>query len=530
MKWKEKRSRIVLLVVLAVAAAVMLSGMIVNPGNVSRSSLNEVEPMHVETTETGGSILRFEVNRSIGMQSTLAFMTSHQYVYAYGDGEELYSLTQTGGVWGHTTGNVWNFVEIPENVTSIEVHMEPCYPEVKEYQCTYYWGMGRQIYIGLLVRSLLSSGLSMLIVVIGFYMLIYWMIVRRNSDVDETLFYLGIFSVILGLWAANETDAATLLFENRIVAAFNAFAFLMIMGMPFALFVRDFLQIGDKKIWKAFCNLSLIEMIVCCILHFTGIFELRRSVIFTHIILAFALLYLIGCMIYKVVKKQVDERLKISMIGLLFIILATFFDLSSYYFARGQTDIFGLLSFLLFIIILGLESARQTITTLERGRRAKELEQFALNDTMTGFYNRNAYDYYVQKEKKPYNSIVVAFDLNDLKKCNDVYGHAAGDEYIIRAAGVVEEVFDKYGKCYRIGGDEFCCVIENAKDCPIERLIQKVNQGMTFLNNKNVLPVEVGIACGYSTFSFGDENIEQVRARADEMMYQDKKHKKQSGR
>ena len=528
MEWKEKRSRIVLLIVVTLAVAIMLVGMIVNPGHISKSSLDEVEPVDVEATETGGSILRFEVNRSIGAQSTLAFMTSHQYVHAYGGGEEIYSLTQTGGAWGHTTGNVWNFVVIPENVTSIEVHMEPCYPEVKGYRCIYYWGMGQQICNGLLIRSLLPVAISMLIVVIGFYILIYWIIVRRNSDVDETLFYLGIFSVVLGLWSANETDAATLLFEDRIVASFNAFAFLMIMGMPFALFVRDFLQIGDKKIWRAFCNLSLMEMIVCCILHFTGIFELRRSVIFTHMILAFAVFYLIGCMIYKVIKKQVDKRLKISMIGLIFIIVATAFDLLSYYFARGQTDVIGLLSFLLFIVILGLESARQTIVTLERGRRAKELEQFALNDTMTGFYNRNAYDQYVQMDKKPYNSMLVAFDLNDLKKCNDVYGHAAGDEYIMRAAGVVEEVFSKYGKCYRIGGDEFCCVIENAKECPIERLVQKVNQGMVFLNNKNVLPVEVGIACGYSRFLLGDENMEQVRARADEMMYQDKKHKKQS--
>lgn len=526
MNWKENRSRIVLLMILSVASVVMLIGTIANPGHISKSSLNVVEPVSVEKTETGGSILRFEVDKNIGMQSTLAFLSSHQFVHAYGGDEELYSLTQTGGAWGHTTGNVWNFVVIPEDVTSIEVRLEPCYPEVKDYQCTYYWGMGRQIYTGLMIRSVLPLAISLLIAVIGCYILIYWLIVKRNSDVDETLFYLGIFSIILGFWSANETDAVTLLFENRIVASFNSFAFLMIMGIPFALFVRDFLQMGDKKIWRTFCNLSLIEMLICSVLHFTGIFELRRSVIFTHIILVFALFYLIGCMIYKVIKKQVDKRLKISMLGLVFIILATVVDLISYYFVKNDSDVFGRVSFLLFIIVLGVESAKQTIITLQRGRRAKELEQFALNDTMTGFYNRNAYDHYVQTEKAPYHSMLITFDLNDLKKCNDVRGHAAGDKYIISAANVIEEVFGKYGKCYRIGGDEFCCVIKNGTDCPIQRLIQKVDQGMTFLNNQNILPVEAGIACGYSTFSLGDENMEQVRARADEMMYQDKKNKK----
>ncbi len=39
-------------------------------------------------------------------RSSLAFFTSHQYVEVTVDGENVYSLNSTGGIWGHTTGNV----------------------------------------------------------------------------------------------------------------------------------------------------------------------------------------------------------------------------------------------------------------------------------------------------------------------------------------------------------------------------------------------------------------------------------------
>lgn len=57
----------------------------------------------------------------------------------------------------------------------------------------------------------------------------------------------------------------------------------------------------------------------------------------------------------------------------------------------------------------------------------------------------------------------------------------------------------------------------------IERFIQKMQQDIAILNNKNIIPTEVGIACGYALATPDDADIEKVRERADEMMYHNKK-------
>ena len=63
-------------------------------------------------------------------RSSLVFFTSHQWVEVFADGKQIYKLDYTGGIWGHTTGNVWNFVKLPEDATQIEVCLTACYPKI----------------------------------------------------------------------------------------------------------------------------------------------------------------------------------------------------------------------------------------------------------------------------------------------------------------------------------------------------------------------------------------------------------------
>ena len=87
--------------------------------------------------------------------------------------------------------------------------------------------------------------ISMLTLMVGLFMVLYWAIIHKSSQIDDTLLYLGVFSILLGLWSANETDVTALVITNRQASAFAAFAFLMVMPMAFIMFVKSFLEIED---------------------------------------------------------------------------------------------------------------------------------------------------------------------------------------------------------------------------------------------------------------------------------------------
>lgn len=144
-------------------------------------------------------------------------------------------------------------------------------------------------------------------------------------------------------------------------------------------------------------------------------------------------------------------------------------------------------------------------------------------DGLTGLLNQNTY---VNKTASIKNScLLLIFDVDDFKKVNDCYGHLAGDACLKEVAACIKLAYSPYGYCYRIGGDEFCVLlndISKEQDCYlafIDVLKKKRKE-------KPYLPfVSVGAA-----YFPENGNIAAVKEIADQNMYQYKKeHKCENG-
>lgn len=495
---------------------------VANPGTVTDKSYDVLMPEETEKNPDGSEAFTFLLDATEKIQKDLVFFTSHQFVEAYADGEKVYENTGNGGIWGHTTGSVWNFVQIPYGTDTVRVELVPAYENVAYQECSFYIGRELDIFNAIFNESLLAFFASALIIILGVGMIIYWGIVRKKAMIGKSLLHLGIFSVIFGLWSANETETMTLVLNNRNASSFMAYILLMMLGIPFALFVHDFLRIGDKKIWKILCAVSGIEFFSVLFLQFADIYDMKETLFLTHIILFIALGYMVGCLIYKVVRRQVDRRVKISLASMFLILVAAVTDISMYYKHIGDSDLFGRFVFLIFIITLGYEAAFYAVSIIEKGRQAKAYEELAIHDILTGLYNRTAYIADTTGTNSAAKTMVVSFDLNNLKECNDNHGHAAGDTYLKNAAQILEKSFGKYGKLYRMGGDEFCCVIEKADKCPIELCMEELRaEEEQYNEQRENYPIH--IACGYAVYDKQkDSDFEAARNRSDAMMYENK--------
>ena len=164
-------------------------------------------------------------------------------------------------------------------------------------------------------------------------------------------------------------------------------------------------------------------------------------------------------------------------------------------------------------------------------KRSQESEMKANTDSMTGVKNKHAF---MTREKEINANIkdelagdfaVVVCDVNGLKKINDTLGHKAGDEYIISACRMVCEIF-QHSPVYRIGGDEFV-VILGGRDYHMR------NELMRLLHDRSVQHIQDGgvvVSGGISDYALGeDTDFHAVFARADELMYEEKKLLKSLG-
>lgn len=135
-------------------------------------------------------------------------------------------------------------------------------------------------------------------------------------------------------------------------------------------------------------------------------------------------------------------------------------------------------------------------------------------DVLTGLYNRNKMNTYMDEIEKTKSKLGVVFlDINGLKKVNDLEGHVAGDYLIQRAAYVLKNVFkDQY--IFRAGGDEFVVIIKNANEAEIEKTLEVLS--------KKAKENNVSFAYGYS-IAEAPSFLEKAIKMADSNMYSNKR-------
>ena len=142
---------------------------------------------------------------------------------------------------------------------------------------------------------------------------------------------------------------------------------------------------------------------------------------------------------------------------------------------------------------------------------------YAYYDQMTGLQNRRAYaektDQYI--EKMPSGCCVVMIDINGLKKMNDMFGHDAGDELIIGSAECLRQSFHNEESIYRIGGDEFCVIMNGTAESVEECLKQLENAASSW---KGKYAAGISVSYGFATDKEFDDFDSMLKA-ADQRMY-----------
>ncbi len=162
------------------------------------------------------------------------------------------------------------------------------------------------------------------------------------------------------------------------------------------------------------------------------------------------------------------------------------------------------------------------------------LLEYSFKDFLTQGYNTTAYhnelfDLFEDENNKDAIKTFwcLNFDINNLKKINDFYGHIAGDNAIKEAHTILVDCFSDLGKVYRVGGDEFICIIKKTSEKVIQDRIEKMKEAISIKSKE--LSEYFAIACGYGFFEGRTrEEFDKNYALIDQKMYKDKDKMKQS--
>lgn len=164
-------------------------------------------------------------------------------------------------------------------------------------------------------------------------------------------------------------------------------------------------------------------------------------------------------------------------------------------------------------------------------KKNKQLSQLYIHDSLTGLYNRMAYEklalplfqQYMQKGR-PVGILFI--DADHLKYINDNFGHDMGNLAIRSIASVIQQQCPVGSISMRYGGDEFVCVIPDYSHSKIQQLIESILASIEELSStsRTAFPLEASIG-----FVVADDPVFSLNDYinlADEKMYAEKKERK----
>jgi diguanylate cyclase (GGDEF)-like protein len=185
----------------------------------------------------------------------------------------------------------------------------------------------------------------------------------------------------------------------------------------------------------------------------------------------------------------------------------------------GSVGAFNLImvfhTLLISVLIVAMSKER-----LELDQRTK-----AQTDPLTGALNRRAFMSRGIRllrrhshEKQPLSLLFL--DLDHFKSLNDRFGHSGGDDVLMKFVAVVHNNIRPTDFLFRIGGEEFCCLLPHTGMMPAQRVAERIRQQFEATSvDVAGTPVKTTVSLGIaSTETFGYD-LETLMRRADRAVY-----------
>ncbi len=181
------------------------------------------------------------------------------------------------------------------------------------------------------------------------------------------------------------------------------------------------------------------------------------------------------------------------------------------------------------------ETLRLALSTVLKGASLfAEVKELAIKDELSGLYNRRGFLTLAEArlknlQRRHESGALLFIDLDGLKRINDIHGHNEGDNAIIETARILSQVTRQGDILARLGGDEFILLVADLGAGEIQEIIERVRTTFDHFNNEvSTFKFELSCSIGAEVTSVTDNiSLEDLMARADSKLYEEKARKKQ---
>ena len=511
----------------------------------------DLDKYSFEGLERGDEIKLCTSGISTHIQATVLLLTlkncavtvrqNDEIVYSYG-----VDLYKEGKITGsgyhrinlHSLGKE-DLIEIDLIVSEKNAFASLTAPEIRD---------GRTISYEMTEELMIPGVLSNFFIVFGLCLILVTVFLAIVNAMERMylfkIYCIALFSVSAGFWIFTSSNIAMFYSVNYSDKTFIEYISLFFMPLAILSYqidsnLREKAGIVRYRLYEILWIADAAFFVFSIVCHLTGTLSIVRFLFYDHIISTILLLFIMVTQLYDLINRK--SKNYIAMIGVLLLVAAGFFEVlrynvSKYIIGRDVTYKFSILfvAGLLFVWSLLIDYARNAIATLKDSARLELIEKMAYTDSLTQIYNRMAAERRyksLDNERQPY--CIIEFDMNGLKRINDIYGHDEGDEYIRNFANALSCVFSNMGMVCRTGGDEFTIIVDKEDHLLPVTIKNSLSSLKTMIRRLSDWHEDWNLSAAYGYCFYNEEGINSVSdafKKADERMYDMKKEMKKENK
>lgn len=464
-------------------------------------------------------------------EPALCFHVYNSIISVKYKGKELYSYGKELAAKGKQIGSVFPRVLLPEEAFGDQVIIECEVMEKRGYSQIYnvtllpateslkYTLINRLPDFLVFITIFIISGLV-------FFILCFMSYSDKNIKMGMLL---ALFSSMISCYVIAYYGMFTVISSNLKLNADIEYIMLFFMQIPLIWYFKELVE--EKylsRVLKIMVIVSLMFAVICTILNYTTInYHYSSMVSFLHILMGIQLAALVGVCLKEKSSRYHTQTIAVDgiLVFLGFMVIELIRFNAEKYLGIHFTKSLLSVAVVILITMLVLENVENFMEAYEGKKEKIQLEKLAYLDPLTGLVNRTKCQTFLEQlqNEKIYEYAIIFIDLNNLKLANDQFGHAAGDEYIKKAASIFKKYFREADICGRMGGDEFIVIYKGRFRGKIHLLINNINREFDEINERGTFGFKLSMASG--SIRSTEENpidVEEALKIADKKMYENK--------
>ena len=165
---------------------------------------------------------------------------------------------------------------------------------------------------------------------------------------------------------------------------------------------------------------------------------------------------------------------------------------------------------------------------LRQFRRSRKLHRMAMTDPLTGIANRRHIEQLARRALDHANAngeplCVLVLDVDHFKAVNDAFGHAVGDQVLVRVAHACKQALRRFDLLGRLGGEEFLVVLPDTTMEVGLQIAERLRRKVESLPLANLAPgLQITASVGAALADHEVDDMAELVRRADNAMYRAK--------